>query len=109
MMTHYDDVREAKANANAAWREALRSVEKFVEAEAVFADSTRAFRKKHGVPDGQPMTVECVLDRAKDAVWQESVTDCRYQRERTAMFAQLYQASVLRYHELTESGGIHRV
>lgn len=99
-MTIQRDIREAKTNMDVAWREMLISVEKFTAAEAIFNDSTRAFRERYNIPDGCPMTVECLMDRAKDAIWQDSINDCRYYRERTAMFGTFHNAAYTRWKEL---------
>ena len=102
MMTIQRNIREARTNMDVAWREMLTSVERFTEAEAIFNDSTQAFRVRHRIPDGERMTVECIMARGRDPIWQESVSDCRYFRDRTMMFATVHSAALERLRELLE-------
>lgn len=94
------DLQEARVNCREAWKQMLISVEKFMAAEALFNERTDAFREKYRIPVGEQLSVECIMARSRDELWQNSVTDCRYYRERTAMFGTLHNAALERLREL---------
>lgn len=92
--TPAQQLRQARAVMNVAWNEMIESGRKFREAEALFNERTDLYRKKYRIPEGKELSVEAILARSRDELWQVSVKDCAYQRERMAAYGLLHAAAV---------------
>ena len=73
------------------FQQMLLSLDQFEQAELQFNWRTDVARKRHNLKANEPLSVEAVLDRSRDEKWQNAVADCRYTRERAAMYATVYR------------------
>lgn len=100
MSSPKDDLEYLRREREHLLREMLVSVDRFEQSELLFNWRTDEVRKRHGLDAGERLTVEAIIDRRNDELWQESVNDCRYYRDRAAMYAAVYAAATDRLDRL---------
>lgn len=93
MIRRPDRLVNARWARNVAWTELLTSTDRFLQAETAFTWQTDAVREKHGLKPEQPLTVEALMDRSRDEVWQNAVADCVYYSARMNAFGALHAAA----------------
>lgn len=80
--------------------EMLRSLDLFEQSELLFNQRTAVYRRQHNISDGDPLTVEAIIDRKNDEQWQVAVADCRYYRDRAQMYGGAYDTITQRLKDI---------
>jgi hypothetical protein len=89
-----EHIHEAERRRRAAWKQLQVSTDRFQQAELSFEWRTDKVRALHGLQPDDRLTVEALLERSRDEVWQNAVKDCVYFAARMSAYGALHQAAV---------------